>query len=263
MSLAPSSLTPITCPHLCDDKTSITHGFFTRQGGVSKGIYQSLNIGPSSKDLPTNVAANRRAIVQHLGLSDDDLVTPWQYHSDKVAIATSNWGNMRPKADAIVTKTKNLPIAIVTADCGPVLFCDQVAQIIAVAHAGWRGATGGILEATIKVMVEQGATRDNIHATLGPTISQPNYEVGPEFIRDITTINPENEDYLNPSPNNGHALFDLPRYIVERLQQQINAVNWTGHCTYGDEKRFFSYRRMTHKHEPDYGRQISAITLKA
>jgi len=256
------ALYPIKCPNLAATSTTITHGFFTRRGGISTGIYDSLNIGPSSDDNAQNVRANRKAIVQHLGLADDDLLTTWQHHSADVVIATENWLDNRPKADGIVTATPNLPIGVVTADCGPVLFYDRQSNIIGATHAGWRGATGGVLETTVEKMLELGANRDHIHATLGPTISAKNYEVGPEFVENLNSLNAANERYLSPSSNSGHAFFDLPNYILDRLKSLGIQASWTGQCTYADETRFFSYRRMTHKGEADYGRQISAITIQ-
>lgn len=256
-----SSPKPVICQHLCDDAPEIRHGFFTRQGGVSTGLYESLNIGHSSDDDQQYVHANRKAVVRYLGLDADDLITPWQHHSADVVIATEHWSNARPKADGIVTRTPNLPIGIVTADCGPVLFCDAQNGVVGAAHAGWRGATGGVLEATLIKMLELGAVRNNISATLGPTISGKNYEVGPEFVDNLIALNEGNEDYLRSSVNAGHAMFDLPRYIVQRLLSLGVSARWSGHCTYEDEVQFFSYRRMTHRGEADYGRQISAIAI--
>lgn len=255
-------INPILSDILSAGSENIVHGFYTRHGGTSEGIYESLNVGPSSGDHPQNVSENRKAIVQHMGLSQDDLVTPWQYHSADVVIATKHWGNERPKADGIVTNTPNLPIAIVTADCGPVLFCDPKNNIIAATHAGWRGATGGVLEATVDKMIEIGAARENIQTVLGPTISAKNYEIGPEMVDILLSLSPDNESHLSPSLNANHAMFDLPGYIVTRLKKIDVKANSTGHCTYEDENRFFSYRRMTHRGEPDYGRQISAIAIR-
>jgi YfiH family protein len=257
-----ANLNPVLCTDLTVGNSRIVHGFFTRQGGVSEGIYQSLNSGPSSGDDSGNVRKNRRAIVRYLGLGDDDLVTPWQHHSSDVLVATGNWGNVRPKADAIVSNTPDLPIAVLTADCGPVLFCDSQNEVIGAAHAGWRGATLGVLESAVEKMLELGAKRDNIRATLGPTISGENYEVGPEFVENLTELDSDNHRYLAPSTRHNHAYFDLPGYIVGRLVKFGVNARWTGQCTYGDEARFFSYRRKTHRGETDYGCQISAIAIK-
>ena len=257
-----TDLKPVTCSKINSDDRSLVHGFFTRQGGVSSGIYQSLNIGPSSADDAQNVRKNRRAILDHLKLAGDDIITPWQIHSTEVLEATGPWQGDRPKGDAIVTNRPNIAIGIVTADCGPVLFSDPKNKVIGAAHAGWRGATEGILEATIDKMLDLGAEVENIQATLGPTISGENYEVGPEFIENLHKIDPSSAKFLSPSPRTGHAMFDLPHYIIERLQTIGVSARWTGQCTYADEARFFSYRRTTHKNEPDYGRQISAIGMK-
>ena len=257
-----TSPSAITCPQLGAGNQQIVHGFFTRNGGTSNGIYQSLNIGPSSHDDPHNVRRNRRAVVQYLGLGDEDLVTPWQQHSPDVLLASQNWGDERPKGDAIVTTTANLPIAVVTADCGPVLFCDATNKVIGAAHAGWRGATLGVLEATVEKMREQGAELEHIKATLGPTISVDNYEIGPEFVENLLQLDANNDKYLKPSTRPEHAHFDLPLYIVERLGKIGVNARWTGQCTYRDEAQFFSYRRMTHRGEADYGRQISAIAIR-
>ncbi len=261
MTFPEYELQPILCPNLSAGNSHIKHGFFTRQGGVSTGLFKSMNIGPSSSDNPNNVAKNRRAVVQYLGLDDNDLLTTWQHHSPDVVVATHHWGANRPTADSIVTSQSNLPIAVVTADCGPVLFCDAANEVIGAAHAGWRGATSGILQETVETMINQGAKLENIRATLGPTISGKNYEVGPEFVENLLGLDTANTNFLSPSGRSGHAHFDLPAYIIKRLTNLgVNAQS-TGQCTYEDEDHFFSYRRMTHRREADYGRQISAIAI--
>lgn len=254
-------LNPIHCPQI-NQINGVNHGFFTRQGGISQGIYQSLNIGPSSDDNAENVRTNRQSVVSYLGSDDADIATPWQHHSADVVVATENWLDARPKADGVITATPNLPIGCVTADCGPVLFCDPVRNIIGAAHAGWRGATGGILDQMVKTMIEMGSNPSDIIATLGPTIGPDHYEVGPEFVDNLKTLSPENSKFLRPSARKDHAMFNLPGYSVERLTTLGVKASWTGHCTYKNADRFFSYRRMTHKNEPDYGRQISAIMLR-
>ena len=261
MTTPGSDIKAIKCTELGLGNPRIVHGFYTRIGGQSGGIYQSLNVGQGSGDTPENITGNRQAIVQNLGLCDEDVITPWQHHSSDVVVATKHWGNHRPKADAIVTSSPNLPIGVITADCGPVLFCDAANEIIGAAHAGWKGATSGVLENTIDTMIEQGANIENIRATLGPAISGKNYEVGPEFVENLLGLDEQNQEFLTPSPNKGHAYFDLPEYIIDRLiQKGINARS-TGLCTYQNENQFFSYRRMTHRGEADYGRQISAIAI--
>lgn len=256
-----SDLQPIKCSELGNRNPKIVHGFYTRIGGLSGGVYKSLNVGQGSDDNPQHIAANRRAIVQNLGLHAEDVTTPWQAHSPDVVVATGPWGQNRPKADAIVTSTPNLPIGVITADCGPVLFCDWANEVIGAAHAGWKGATSGVLENTIDTMVKQGANIENIQATLGPTISGKNYEVGPEFVDNLLVLDRQNKQFLTPSPNSGHAFFDLPAYIIDRLTKTGINARATGVCTYHNENRFFSYRRMTHRNETDYGRQISAIAI--
>lgn len=260
-----ASLSPVLCPILSAATQSdhpVTHGFFTRQGGISTGIYSSLNIGPGSQDNGDHVSANRRAIAQHLEMPCQDVVSVWQTHSSDAVIATKHWGDDRPKADALVTNVPDLPIAIVTADCGPVLFCDPQNKVIGAAHAGWRGATGNVLEATVEKMIELGATREHILATLGPTISSKNYEVGPEFVEKLISDDADHSRFFSRHSDNGHAYFDLPAFILARLDAVGVKGSWTGHCTYEDEQRFFSYRRTTHRSEPDYGRQMSAIAIR-
>ena len=256
-----SKLSPFICPNLHKGASNISHGFFTRRGGVSTGIYGSLNTGHSSDDNAQRVQENRNRIVAHMGFNCDDLITPWQIHSSDVVIITKDWGANRPKADGIVTNTPGLPIAIGTADCGPVLFCDPQNNVIGATHSGWRGATGGVLEQTIEKMLSLGAARTSINATLGPTISKQNYEVGPEFVDNLISLAATNDKYLSPSPNEHRAHFDLPAYIVDRLSAAGVNARSTGQCTYNDEKDFFSYRRMTHRGEADYGRQMSAIAI--
>jgi YfiH family protein len=256
-----TTLNPIRCSSLCEDNLRIVHGFYTRSGGYSNGIYESLNAGPGSRDDPEKVRLNRQAIVRNLGLDGGEIVTSWQIHSADVVVASKPWGTDKPKADAVVTRAANLPIGVVTADCGPVLFCDAENKVIGAAHAGWKGATSGILENTIETMIKEGARLEGIRATLGPTISGKSYEVGPEFVDNLLSMNATNRNYLSSSLNKGHANFDLPAYIVNRLKKAGVQANSLDICTYQDEKRFFSYRRMTHRGEADYGRQISVIAI--
>jgi len=255
-------LSPVLASELARFDT-ISHAYFTRPGGVSKGLYEGLNTGIGSSDNPEHVRINRSLAAGHLGTTEEKLTTVYQIHSADAVIVEASFEGERPKADALVTKTPGLIIGVQTADCGPVLFADPTAGIIGAAHAGWKGATGGILESTLDAMERLGANRANITAILGPTISAANYEVGPEFIDRLMAIDKTNERWIRPSPNARHGMFDLPGYIVDRLQQQGVAASWTGQCTYGDEGNFFSYRRTTHRSEPDYGRQLSAICLKA
>jgi YfiH family protein len=241
----------------------IRHAFFTRDGGVSDGVYASLNGGPGSEDAPANVSENRARMAAMLGVRPDRFLTAYQIHSPDVVTIERPWSAQeRPRADAIVTRAPGLAIGVTTADCGPVLLADQQAGVIGAAHAGWRGAATGILEATIAAMERCGADRARMVAAIGPTIRQPNYEVGPEFVARFTAEDGANARFFQPSPRPDHALFDLPGYIAARLARAgVARVEDLGNCTYGDPARFFSYRRSTHHQERDYGRHINAIAL--
>jgi YfiH family protein len=241
----------------------IRHAFFTRDGGVSDGIYASLNGGVGSDDAAAQVAENRARMAAALGVAPDCLLTAHQIHSPDVVTIERPWAPAeRPRADAIVTRTSGLAIGVTTADCGPVLLADAAAGVIGAAHAGWRGAATGVLEATIAAMERCGADRARMVAALGPMIRQPNYEVGPEFVTRFTADDGANERFFRPSPRKDHALFDLPGYIAARLAGAgVRRVEDLGHCTYADAARFFSYRRSTHRAEKDYGRHINAIAL--
>jgi YfiH family protein len=243
----------------------VRHAFFTRDGGVSDGIYASLNGGPGSDDAPARVAENRSRMAAALGVAPDRLLTAHQIHSPDVVIIDQPWEPQeRPRADAIVTRARGLAIGITTADCGPVLLADAAAGVIGAAHAGWRGAATGVLEATIAAMERCGADRGRMVVALGPMIRQPNYEVGPEFVTRFKADDGANERFFQLSSRPGHALFDLPGYIAARLAAAgIRRVEDLGHCTYDDATRFFSYRRSTHRSEPDYGRHINAIALES
>jgi polyphenol oxidase len=241
----------------------IRHAFFTRDGGVSDGIYASLNGGVGSDDAAAQVAENRARMAAALGVAPDCLLTAHQIHSPDVVTIERPWAPAeRPRADAIVTRTPGLAIGVTTADCGPVLLADVAAGVIGAAHAGWRGAATGVLEATIAAMERCGADRARMVAALGPMIRQPNYEVGPEFVTRFTADDGANERFFRPSSRKDHALFDLPGYIAARLAGAgVRKVEDLGHCTYADAARFFSYRRSTHRAEKDYGRHINAIAL--
>ena len=255
------ALAPVRAPML--ELPGIAHGFFTRPGGVSVGLYEGLNVGVGSNDDQADVRENRRRIARGLGTDHDDVTTPYQVHSADVFVATEPFPRNtreKPRCDGIVSATRGLPIGVVTADCGPILFADPEAGVVGAAHAGWKGATGGVAEATIDAMEGLGARRERIHAVLGPSISQANYEVGPEFVERFTEE--ERGQWFRPSERDSHAVFDLPGYTVARLRAAgVGSAAWTGECTYADEERFFSYRRTTHRGEPDYGRQMSAIVL--
>ncbi|HUL90342.1 MAG TPA: peptidoglycan editing factor PgeF [Pseudolabrys sp.] len=241
----------------------IRHAFFTRSGGVSQGVYSSLNGGVGSHDSPHKIAENRARMAAALGVKADRLVTPYQIHSPDVVVAEKPWTTEnRPRADAVVTRVPRLAIGVSTADCGPLLFADGVAGVIGAAHAGWRGALTGVIEATVVAMERLGANRDRMTTALGPTIRQPNYEVGPEFVERFLSADPGNARFFKPSQRAGHAMFDLTGYIAERVRQAgIAQFEDLGLCTYAEPERFYSYRRTTLRGEPDYGRHINAIAL--
>ena len=240
----------------------ISHAFFTREGGVSGGLYASLNAGQGSGDTADHVRENRARMAAALGVRPERLITAYQIHSPDVIVAEQPWtGETRPQADAIVTRAPGLAVGVSTADCGPVLLADPEAGVVAAAHAGWRGALTGIVETTIATMERLGAERSRIVAAIGPMIRQPNYEVGPELIARFRAADPDNERFFAPAPRDGHAMFDLAGYIAGELNRAgVEHVDDLALCTYGDA-RFFSYRRATHRAEPDYGRHINAIAL--
>ena len=241
----------------------IRHAFFTRDGGVSDGVYASLNGGVGSHDLPAKVAENRARMAASLGVDRERLITAHQIHSPDVVTAEKPWAvEARPRADAIVTKVAGLAVAVTTADCGPILFADEQARVVGAAHAGWRGALTGVIEATIAAMERCGAERSRIVAALGPSIRQANYEVGPEFIARFAAADEANERFFRLSRRPGHALFDLAGYIGARLAGAgLRRIEDIGHCTYADARNFFSYRRSVHRGEKDYGRHVNAIAL--
>jgi YfiH family protein len=251
----------IQAPSLAS-QPDIRHAFFTREGGVSEGIYASLNGGVGSSDDPLRVQENRRRMAEALSVAPEALISVYQVHSPDAVIVEGPWMAERPKADAMVTSVPGLALGITTADCGPVLFADAQARVIGAAHAGWRGAVTGVLEATVEAMERLGAKRQSIVAVLGPTISQKAYEVGPDFIERFTREAPGYGGFLKEAQRPGHAMFDLPGFIGTRLEAAgVGDFTDLGLCTYSDEERFFSYRRTTHRQEPDYGRLISAIAL--
>lgn len=253
---------PLRSPRLeFPDKPFIRHGFFTRTGGVSSGIYAGLNTGTGSDDDKSLVAENRRRVADWMGVPPQNLLSVWQIHSPDVLVVSEPFAGERPKADAMVTDRRGIAVSASAADCGPVLFADPAAEVIGAAHAGWKGAFTGVLENTIRAMVELGARRENIVAVLGPSISQANYEVGPEFVERFTTSAPDNAAWFAASPKPGHAMFDLNGYTVSRLRAAGVDAQALGRCTYAEEDLFFSYRRTTHRGEPDYGRLISSIVM--
>jgi YfiH family protein len=241
----------------------LRHAFFTRDGGVSDGIYESLNGGLGSRDDPARVAENRRRMATRMGVAPEHFLSVHQTHSPDVIVASGPWpGPSRPLADAIVTRTEGLSIGATAADCGPILLADPRARVIGAAHAGWKGALTGVLESTVEAMEKLGAERSGIVAAIGPLIRQHSYEVGDEFVERFVEADAENALFFIPGERAGHAMFDLAGLIRMRLENAgVLMIDDLGVDTYSDE-RFFSYRRSVHRKEPDYGRHVHAIALE-
>ena len=241
----------------------ISHGFFTRVGGASEGIYASLNCGFGSNDEAANVLQNRSIVAEMLGVPGARINTPYQTHSSDAVVTHEGWApDAAAKADAVVTNTPNIVVGVLTADCAPVLFVDPINKVVAAAHSGWRGAIGGVLEATVETMRSLGAQRRHIVAVVGPCIGQKNYEVGREFYDQFMSVDQKYSSFfsLNEQTNNPH--FDLSDFAVSRLEKMgIKKASATPYCTYEDETQFFSFRRNTHNSMADYGRQVSAIVI--
>lgn len=252
---------PLTAPAL-RRLPGIRHGFFTRTGGCSEGIYAGLNCGPGSRDAPEAVAENRRLAAAALGGEETRLATLYQVHgAECLVIGAGRRLDLRPQADGLVTRETGVILGILTADCVPVLFADGSVPVIGACHAGWKGALGGILEATLTRLIEAGARPERLIAAIGPAIARASYEVGPEFPKPFLAEAAANERYFTPSPRPGHFRFDLPAYVAARLARAgVGEVADLGRDTYAEET-FFSYRRATHRGEADYGRQLSAIVL--
>jgi len=241
----------------------LRHAFFTREGGVSGGVYAGLNGGLGSNDDPAHVRENRARMAARLGVVPENLINAHQTHSPNAIVATGPWrGTARPKADAIVTASEGLAIGVTTADCGPVLFVDPGARVIGAAHAGWKGALTGILESTIDAMARLGADRSRMLVAIGPMIRQQSYEVGGEFVERFLDANADYASFFLPAERNGHAMFDLAGFIRLRLEHAgVLMIDDLGVDTYSDE-RFYSYRRAVHRKESDYGRHVHAIALE-
>lgn len=238
---------------------AIPHGFFTRKGGASSGVYTGLNCGLGSSDQHEIVAINRGRVADAMGVAPNHMMGVHQFHSADVVTITQATTD-KPKADALVTNVPGLALSVLTADCQPVLFADPVAGVVGAAHAGWQGALNGVLEATLEAMEALGASRANTKAVIGPSISQAAYEVGPAFLDTFLSKDPMYARFF--AQGNGDKMqFDLPAFGLMRLRGAgIGKAAWTQHCTYADENRFYSYRRTTHRREADYGRLIAAIT---
>jgi polyphenol oxidase len=254
-------MNPVLSPALQSLK-GIRHAFFSREGGISKGLYAALNGGLGSSDERDDVIENRKRMAIYLDVAPERFLSVWQVHSADVVTVHGPWVGERPKADALVTATPGLAITVATADCGPILFADAKAGVVGAAHAGWQGAFKGVMENTIVAMEQLGAKRADINVTIGPMLSQANYEVGPEFMQQFLEQDAQHLQFFKPSVKAGHAMFNLPAYNHVRLEKSgVGSVEDLGLCTYADEQRFYSYRRTTHRKEPDYGRLISGIVL--
>jgi YfiH family protein len=240
----------------------LRHAFFTREGGVSGEIYESLNGGLGSNDDPANVLENRRRMAEQMGVEPANFISVHQVHSPDAVVATGPWpDDTRPRADAIVTRTEGIAIGVTAADCGPILFADAGARVIGAAHAGWKGALTGVVESTIEAMEKLGADRGGIVAAIGPLIRQHSYEVGGEFVERFLDADGDNKSFFIPSVRSGHAMFDLAGFIRMRLENAgVLMIDDIGVDTYSDP-RFYSYRRSVHRNEPDYGRHVHAIAL--
>ncbi len=250
----------MTLEILTSDVLRVKHGFFTRRGGASSGVFSGLNCGQGSSDQAEVVAINRARVADAMGVPHDHLLGVHQIHSATVIPVTTPYTE-KPRADALVTATPGLALSVLSADCQPVLFADAEAGVIGAAHAGWRGALDGVLHATVDAMEGLGAKRENITAVIGPSISQRAYEVGPEFMDSFMA---EDSNYARYFINGegDRMLFDLPGFGLNRLRAAgVGHAEWTHHCTFSDPERFYSYRRTTHAKEADYGRLIAAITL--
>jgi YfiH family protein len=250
-------MTPERLTH--ETLAGVPHGFFTRRGGASAGIYAGLNCGPGSRDDAAAVAANRDAAAAALGAAT--LLTAHQVHGVRAVVADGPWTGERPQADAVVTATPGVAVGALSADCAPVLLADAEAGVVAAAHAGWRGALAGVVEATVAAMAALGARPGRIAAAVGPCISQRAYEVGPEFVESFLDEDRAFARFFAQGAGD-RALFDLPGFVLDRLRAAgVGRCGWIGRCTYADDALFFSHRRGVHRGEADYGRLLSAIRL--
>ncbi len=254
------TLTPITHPLL--ERAGVRHGFFTREGGVSTGLYEGLNTGVGSKDDPAAVLENRSRIAGWFGGAHDDIAACYQIHSAVCRVAEAGWKGERPEGDAIVTAAPGVVCGVLTADCAPVLFADAEAGVVGAAHAGWKGALGGIVHSTVASMQALGAEPSRIVAVVGPCIAQDSYEVGADFEERFAHHDPGSERFFIPGSAPDKRLFDLPGFVLWRLEQAgVGEAAWTGDDTRIDAARFYSNRRAYLNGEPDFGRLMSAISL--
>ena len=255
-----SGVVALTSP-LLSEAAGVRHAFFTRQGGVSTGVYESLNLGRGSSDDPAAVAENRRRAAVHLGVETDALLACFQIHSATVHVADAPWGDRRPEGDGVVTRTPGLACGALAADCAPVLLVDPEARVAGSAHAGWKGALGGVVAAAVDAMAALGAQRERLVAAVGPCIGPQSYEVGPEFLERFTAASRAHARFFSPA-DQGRSLFDLPAFVLERLAEAgVERAEWIGRDTCAEGDLFFSNRRAFKRGEPDYGRLLSAIVL--
>lgn len=246
-------------PFLTARALSARHAFFTRAGGTSAGVYASLNGGVGSSDAPEAVAENRRLMAQALGVAPAHLLVPFQIHSADCRIVEAPFVE-RPRCDALATATQGLALGVTGADCGMLLL--SAPGVIGAAHAGWKGALDGVIEATLSAMERLGARRQSIHVALGPTIGPDSYEVGPEFRARFVDAAADHARFFARARREDHFMFDLPAFIAMRVERAgVAGFENLGLDTYADEARFFSYRRCTHRKQADYGRLVSAIAL--
>ena len=252
--------TPITHPLL--EREGVRHGFFTRRGGVSTGLYEGLNTGIGSADDPEAVAENRRRVAAALGGPPDDLAACYQIHSSLTRVATGPWAGDRPEGDAVVSATVGVIPAVLTADCAPVLLADTEARVVGAVHAGWKGALGGVVHSAVAAMEALGARPGRMVAVVGPCIAQASYEVGSDFQERFDHHDPGAGRFFIPGATADRRMFDLPGFVLWRLEQAgVGEAAWTGHDTCVDEDAFYSNRRAFQRGEPDFGRLMSAITL--
>jgi YfiH family protein len=262
--MTPSSpaapLEPITHPLLT--AAGLRHGFFTRNGGVSTGIYDSLNTGIGSTDDPASVMENRRRIAGHFGGGPDDLAACYQIHSAITRVADGPWSGERPEGDAVASLTPGVICAVLTADCAPVLLADARAGVVAAVHAGWKGALGGVVHSAVQAMQALGTDPRRTVAVVGPCIAQGSYEVGADYEERFVLTDPAYGRFFIPGATDDRRMFDLPGFVLRRLEEAgIADAAWTGHDTCADETRFFSNRRAYQRAEPDFGRLMSAIAI--
>ena len=253
-------LNPITHPLLT--QAGVRHGFFTRNGGVSTGIYDSLNTGVGSSDAAAAVQENRRRIAAHFGAAPDDLAACYQIHSAITRVADGPWKGERPEGDAVASATPGVVCGVLTADCAPILLADPQAGVVAAVHAGWKGALGGVIHSAVAAMQALGANPARTLAVVGPCIAQASYEVGADYEEKFAHTEPSSRRFFIPGAAADKRLFDLPGFVLWRLERAgVHQAAWTGHDTCADEARFFSNRRAFQRAEPDFGRMMSAITL--